>query len=104
MRTDGPTPGAVALPPDAPANPYCVSPISIFTADIGRPSVSAATSCTIVRVPVPTSCVPHLTTTPPSEVTLTLTCALRPEPPHWFADTPMPVLIGPGVESPVACR
>src|SRR3954452_4240738 len=96
-RTAGIADAAVVLPPDPPLNGNPESPISACTAPIGRPSVSAATIVTMVRVPVPISCVPILTTTPPSEVMSTPHCDPCPAPPQRCADTLMPVLIGPAV-------
>ena len=95
---------AVVLPPDAPHTGYIVSPISGFTALTGRPMVSAVSTATSVRVPVPRSCVPHFITTLPSGVMSQCARPPRPPPPHWCADTPKPFLIGPGVGSPVAWR
>ena len=93
----GVTDAAVVLPPDPPLNGSVESPISAFTALIGNPNVSAATIATIVRVPVPMSCVPHFTTTLPSDKMSTRACDPWPAPPQRCADTPMPLLIGPGV-------
>src|SRR6266545_2664434 len=103
-RIAGLTDAAVVLPPDPPLNGYTVSPISGFTAPNGSPNVSAATIATIVRVPVPMSWVPHFTTTLPSDAMSMCACDPRPAPPHRCAETPMPILIGPGAGSPVACR
>src|ERR1041384_2798784 len=100
----GVTDAAVVLPPDPPLNGSTVSPISGFTALTGRPNVSAATIATIVRVPVPMSCVPHLTTREPSLWMSTWAVDPRPAPPHRCADTPMPVLIGPAAGTPVGGR
>src|SRR5437660_9234372 len=94
--TAGDTDAAVVLPPDPPLNGYSVSPISGLIALTGRPSVSAATMATSVRVPVPRSCVPHFTTTLPSDMMSTCACVPRPPPPHWCAEQPNPFLIGPG--------
>src|ERR1051325_3749898 len=99
-RIAGVTDAAVVLPPDPPLNGYVVSPICGVIADTGSPNVSAATIATSVRVPVPISCVPHLTTTLPSGWMSTCACEPRPAPPHRCADTPMPVLIGPRAVSP----
>src|ERR1700733_11118945 len=55
----------------------------------------------MVRVPVPRSCVPHFTTTPPSDMMSTWAFEPRPPPPHWCTEHPMPVLIGPDCASPV---
>ena len=96
-RIAGVTDAAVVLPPDPPLNGSSESPISAFTALTGSPNVSAATIATIVRVPVPMSCVPHFTTTLPSDRMSTCACEPPPAPPQRCADTPMPVLIGPGV-------
>ena len=95
---------AVVLPPEAPLNGYMVSPISALTALTGRPSVSAVPIATIVRVPVPISCVPHFITTPPSDMMSQCAREPRPPPPHRCAAQPMPVLIGPDCASPVGCR
>src|SRR5262249_779414 len=89
-RIAGDTDAAVVLPPDPPLNGYNVSPISGFTALMGRPSVSAATMATIVRVPVPRSCVPHFTTTLPSDRMSTCACVPRPPPPQRWAAQPQP--------------
>src|SRR5262245_18342712 len=97
----GQTDAAVVLPPDRLLHGYIVSPISGLTASTGDQNVSAATSATIVRVPVPMSWVPHLTTTLPSLAMSMCACVPRPAPPHRCSDTPMPVLIGPGAGSPV---
>ena len=102
IRIAGVTDAAVVLPPEPPLNGYTVSPISGLIALTGSPNVSAATIATIVRVPVPISCVPHFTTTLPSLVMSMCACDPRPAPPQRCADTPIPVLIGPGAGSPVA--
>src|SRR4051795_6705029 len=105
IRTAGLTAAAVVLPPDAPLIGYIVSPISGRIALAGRPNVSAAITAIIVRVPVPRSWVPTRTTTRPSEEISQRACdGPRPPPPHVLIATPMPVLIGPGVGSPVAWR
>src|SRR5690242_8697915 len=103
-RIAGETDAAVVLPPEPPLDGYMVSPISGFTALTGTPSVSAATIATIVRVRVARSCVPHFSVTPPSLVVAACAFVPRPPPPQRLAETPMPVLIGPGVGSPVGCR
>ena len=103
-RIAGDTDAAVVLPPEPPLNGYCVSPISGLTALTGRPSVSAATIATIVRVPVPMSCVPHFTTTLPSAMMSQCAWVPRPPPPQRCAEHPTPVFTGPGVGSPVGCR
>ena len=95
-------PAAVVLPPEPPLAGYIVSPISGLMLLTGVPNVSAATMATSVRVPVPRSCVPHRTTTVPSEEISTVGRAgPLPPPPQVLIATPMPVLIGPGVVSPV---
>jgi hypothetical protein len=66
-------------------------------ASIGNPKVSAATMAIVVRVPVPRSCVPHFTTTLPSDMMSTRACDPWPAPPQRCAETPIPVLIGPVV-------
>src|SRR5262249_57958998 len=96
----GVTDAAVVLPPEPPLNGSTESPISGLIALTGRPNVSPATTATIVRVPVPMSCVPHFTTTLPSDRMSTWAREPRPAPPQRCADTPMPVLIGPGAGSP----
>src|SRR5262245_20500113 len=100
-RIAGVTDAAVVLPPDPPLNGYSVSPISALTAFNGKPSVSAVTIATIVRVPVPMSCVPHFITTLPSAMISQRACEPRPPPPHWCTEQPKPVLIGPRDASPV---
>src|SRR6516165_11492069 len=101
-RIAGMTLAAVVLPPEAPHAGYIVSPIIGVTALTGSPSVSAPTIATIVRVPVPISCVPALIATAPSGVISQRADPPRPPPPHWLAAQPKPVLIGPAVRSPVA--
>ena len=102
MRTAGLTAAAVVLPPDPPLIGYIVSPISGLTALTGRPSDSAVTIATRVLVPVPKSCVPTRMTTPPSdEISQRAADGPRPPPPQVLIATPMPVLTGPGVLSPV---
>src|SRR5438876_6366426 len=103
-RSAGDTEAAVVLPPDPPLSGYIVSPISGLIALTGSPSVSAVTIATSVRVPVPRSCVPHFMTTLPSDMMSQCACVPRPPPPHWCAEQPKPVLIGPGAGSPVGCR
>jgi hypothetical protein len=96
---------AVVLPPDPALTPCWVSPISGVTCDGCRPSASAATIATSVRVPVPMSCVPRRTMTLPSDAISQ--CAIdgpRPPPVQVPIATPMPVLIDPGAGSPVGCR
>src|SRR5499427_209608 len=93
-RIAGMTLAAVVLPPEAPHAGYIVSPIIGVTALTGSPSVSAATIATMVRVPVPISCVPALIATAPSDMISQRADPPRPPPPHWFAAHPKPVLIG----------
>src|SRR5258706_11198198 len=96
MRTAGLTPAAVVLPPDPPLIGYIVSPISGRIALGERPKVSAAITAINVRVPVPRSCVPILTTTTPSdEISQGAVEGPRPPPPHVLIATPIPVLMGP---------
>src|SRR5258708_3432766 len=105
MRMPGLVLAAVVLPPDPPLTPYCVSPISGVTCDGCRPSASAVTIATSVRVPVPMSCVPtRITTLPSAAISQCATEGPRPPPPQVPMATPMPVLIDPGVVSPVGCR
>ena len=82
MRIAGLIDAAVVLPPEAPHTGYIVSPISGFTALTGRPIVSAVSTATSVRVPVPRSCVPHFITTLPSDVMSQCARPPRPPPPH----------------------
>src|SRR6185436_20587885 len=56
IRIAGLMPAAVVLPPDPPLGGYMVSPISGLMLVVGMPNVSAATTATSVRVPVPRSC------------------------------------------------
>src|SRR5215467_14117963 len=81
-RTAGMTPADVVLPPEVPQTGYIVSPIIGVTALTGSPSVSAATIATIVRAPVPISCVPALIATAPSGVISQRADPPRPPPPH----------------------
>src|SRR5437762_10184684 len=97
----GITLAAVVLPPEAPQAGYIVSPIIGVTALTGSPSVSAVTIATMVRVPVPISCVPALIATAPSGVISQRAAPPRPPPPHWLAAQPTPVLTGPAARSPV---
>src|SRR5262245_2154409 len=103
-RAAGMTLAAVVLPPEAPHAGYMVSPIIGVTALTGSASVSAVTIATIVRVPVPISCVPALIATAPSGVISQRADPPRPPPPHWLAAQPKPVLMGPAVLSPVGRR
>ena len=59
-------PPMVVLPPEPPDGGYWLSPILTLTASSGRPSVSASTMLSAVRVPMPRSCVPIFSSTEPS--------------------------------------
>ena len=96
-RIAGETDAVVWLPPLAPEGGKRVSPIRTETSSRSMPSISAATTCTTVREPVPRSCVPTRISTVPS--LLICASAWVPRPPliHAAPAQPMPTLTGPGV-------
>src|SRR5512143_1347405 len=103
-RVEEETPPIVVEPPEPPEGGYCVSPIWTLTASNGTPSDSAATIWMQVRVPVPRSCDPSLTSTEPSGWIVKSFSLLWPRPPQVWNDIPMPRLTGPDPGSGRGCQ
>src|SRR5262249_34958753 len=96
---------AGVLPPDPALTPYCGSPISGVICDGCKPRAAAVTIAASVLCPVPMSCDPRRIITLPSDPISPIGGdGPRPPPPQVQIATPMPVLIDPGVVSPVGCR
>src|SRR5439155_21295329 len=71
LRQETEMPPMVVLPPEAPDWGYSFLPMSTLIASRGKPSVSARTMPTQVRVPTPWSCVPIVASTDPSGLMVT---------------------------------